>query len=127
MPRKKANLVSSNPKDILASRKVALGLFPRAGKIYGALAMSEGAKKYGPYNWREKGVLHTVYLDAIERHLDAVRDGQWLDPESGFPHMGHIVAGAAIILDANSVGKLINDLPPPGKAAEILDKYEVKK
>jgi len=123
----KKKITSNNPKDILAGRKVALGLLPGAGKIYGALAMSEGAKKYGPYNWREKGVLHTVYLDAIERHLEALRDGQWLDPKSGYPHLGHIVAGAAIVLDANSVGKLINDLPPPGKAAEILDKYEVKK
>ena len=124
----KKKFTSTNPKDILASRKVALGLLPGAGKIYGALAMNEGIKKgYGPYSWREKGVLHTVYLDAIERHLDAVRDGQWLDLESGVPHLGCIIAGASIILDANSVGKLIDDLPLPGKAAEILDQYEVKK
>ena len=121
-----SKIKSTNPKDILANRKVALGLLPGAGKIYGALAMSEGAKKYGAYNWREKGVRHTVYLDAIDRHLEALRDGQWKDPKSGFPHLGHIIAGAAIILDANSIGKLIDDLPLPGKAAEILDKYEVK-
>ena len=124
----KKKITSNNPKDILARHKVALGLLPGAGKIYGALAMNEGIKKgYGPYNWRGKGVLHTVYLDAIERHLDAVRDGQWLDPESKIPHLGHIIASASIILDANSIGKLIDDLPLPGKAAEILDKYEVKK
>ena len=123
----KKKVTSNNPKDILAGRKVALGLLPGAADIYGALAMAEGAKKYGPFNWREKGVKHTVYLDAIKRHLLALYDGQWKDSESGIPHLGHIIAGAAIILDANSVGKLINDLPPPGKAAQILDEYEVKK
>ncbi|KKK92523.1 hypothetical protein LCGC14_2702110 [marine sediment metagenome] len=124
----KKKITSNNPKDILAGRKVALGLLPGAGKIYGALAMNEGIKKgYGPYNWRENAVKHTVYLDATERHLQAIRDGQWLDLESGVPHWGHIIASASIVLDANSIGKLIDDLPPPGKAAEILDKYEVKK
>jgi len=123
----KKKITSTNPKDILAERKVALGLLPGAGKICGALAIAEGAKKYGPYNWRDKAVKMTIYLDAIERHLLALRDGEWKDPESKIPHLGHIVAGAAIVLDANSVGKLINDLPPPGKAAEILVKYEVKK
>ena len=127
MPRRKANIVSGNPKDILASRKVALGLLPGAGRIYGALATTLGEKKYGAYNWRKNAVKHTVYLDAAERHLLAIRDGQWLDPESGIPHWGHIIATASIVLDANSVGKLIDDLPPPGKAVEILAKYEVKK
>ncbi|KKL52266.1 hypothetical protein LCGC14_2287260, partial [marine sediment metagenome] len=54
-------------------------------------------KKYGPFNWREKGVKHTVYLDAIKRHLLALYDGQWKDSKSGIPHLGHIIAGAAII------------------------------
>ena len=120
-------ITTANPKDIAARRKVALGLLPGAGRIYGALSMAVGEKKYGPYNWRKKAVKHTVYLDATERHLLAIRDGKWLDPESGIPHWGHIIASAAIVLDANSIGKLIDDLPSPGKAAEILAKYEVKK
>ena len=117
----------TNPKDILATRKVALGLLPAAGRIYGALACAEGAKKYGPYNWRDKSVLISVYLDAIERHLLAIRDGEWKDPKSDIPHLGHIIAGAAIVLDANAVGKLVNDLPPKGMASELLEKYEDNK
>ena len=124
---KKAKITTENPKDILASRKVALGLLPGAGKIYGALAMSQGVKKYGPYNWRDKAVKMTVYLDAIERHLLALRDGEWKDPDSKVPHMGHIIANASIVLDANSIGKLVNDLPEVGASAKILDEYEVKK
>jgi len=113
-----------NPKDIQATRKVALGLLPAAGKIYGALAMAQGAAKYGPYNWRDSKVLTTVYLDAIERHLEAIYDGEWCAKDSNVPHLGHIIAGAAIILDANGVGNLVNDLPPPGPAAAILAKHE---
>ena len=123
----KKKITSNNPKDMLAGRKVALGLLPGAGKIYGALAMAVGAKKYGAYNWRDKAVRLTVYLDAIERHLLALRDGEWKDLESGVPHMGHIIAGAAIILDANSIGKLVNDLPCRGESAALLDLYEVVK
>lgn len=123
---KKAQITSVNPKDILASKKVAVGLLPAAGKIYGALAMCDG-KKYGPYNWREKEVRMTIYCDAIERHLLALRDGEWKDKESDVPHLGHIIASAAIVLDANGIGKLVNDLPPPGPAAAILKKYTKKK
>src|SRR5207245_2175812 len=58
---------TTNPKDLLGVKKVQLGLLPAAGKIYGALAMEYGAAKYKPYNWRDKKIRITVYLDAIER------------------------------------------------------------
>jgi len=29
-------------------------------------------------------------LDSIERHLMGIRRGEWLDPESGYPHLAHI-------------------------------------
>jgi len=116
-----------NPKDALAHKKVPIGLLPSAGIIYGALAMQHGAEKYGPYNWRETEVALTIYLDAIRRHTLPVLDGQWLDPDSGLPHLGAVIATASIILDANGCGTLVNDLPLPGPAAAILEKYTVKK
>jgi hypothetical protein len=42
----------TNPKDLMGLTKVQVGLFPAAGVILGALAMEDGAAKYGPYNWR---------------------------------------------------------------------------
>jgi hypothetical protein len=111
---------TTNPKDKIGLSKPQLGLLPAAGKILGALAMQDGARKYGPYNWRDKDVKLSIYLDAIERHLLALRDGEDIDPLSGVEHLGHIIAGAAIVADAKSVGKLVDDRPLPGKASQML-------
>lgn len=111
---------TTNPKDLIGARKVPLGLLPAAGKIYGAMAMKTGAEKYGPYNWRDKKVRMTVYLDAIERHLLAIYDGQSVDSESGLPHLGHIIASASILADAVEGGFIIDDRPPKGPAAETI-------
>jgi hypothetical protein len=63
----------------------------------------------------------SVYLEAIERHLLAVMDGQWVDPESDQPHVAHIAAGAGIILDALATESLVEDWPiAHGPAAELL-------
>jgi len=110
----------TNPKDLLGSKKVPLGLLPAAGKIYGAMAMKNGADKYGPYNWREKKVRITIYLDAIERHLLALRDGEDKDRESGLPHLAHIIASASIIADAVEGGFAMDDRPKPGPAADVM-------
>lgn len=117
---------NTNPKDLLGIKKVPLGLLPAAGKIYGAMAMKDGAVKYGPYNWRDKKVKLTIYLDAIERHLLAIRDGEWAAADSGMPHLGHLIACSAILADAYEGDFLINDLPLPGPCAKTLDKFEVK-
>ena len=117
----------ANPKDRRGVKKVNLGLLPGAGKIYGALAMENGAGKYGPYNWRDKKVKMTVYLDAMERHLLALRDGEDLSTDAKLPHLGHIIACAAILADAKEGGFLIDDRPRPGPAAALLDKWDRSK
>jgi len=113
----------TNPKDLLGVKKVQLGLLPAAGKIYGALAMQDGAKKYGPYNWRHRKVRMTVYLDAIERHLHAMRDGEDSPANSGTPHLGNIIASAAILADAIEGGFLIDDRPPAGPASSLMERH----
>lgn len=114
---------NTNPKDLLGIKKVQLGLFPAAGSILGAAVMTNGAEKYGAYNWRKKNVRLTVYLDAMERHLLAIRDGQDNDLESGLPHIGHILANAAIIADAQNNDNLIDDRPTVGPAASLLEYF----
>ena len=113
----------TNPKDLTGTAKVQLGLLPAAGKVYGALSMQDGAAKYGPYNWRSKKVRMSVYLDAIERHLLALRDGEDNASDSGVPHLGNIIACASILADAAEGGFLIDDRPPPGPAAMLLEKH----
>lgn len=86
-----------------------------------------GAKKYGAYNWRTAGVRHTVYLEAAMRHILQALDGEKVDGESDQPHEAHAMACMAIILDAKSVGKLIDDLPPPGNVTEVIARLTEKK
>ncbi|MEY9242511.1 hypothetical protein ABIF27_003166 [Bradyrhizobium elkanii] len=40
------------------------------------MAMKNGAKKYGPYNWRSNKVRMTIYIEAAQRHLAALLDGE---------------------------------------------------
>lgn len=115
-----------NPKDALAHKKVPLGLLPGAGKVYGARAMLNGSRKYGPYNWREKKVLYTIYLDALERHLLALRDGENIAEDSGVHHLGHIIACASILADAVEGGFVVDDRPKAGPASKIMGVEGIK-
>lgn len=108
-----------NPKTAMGALKVPLHLVPPSATHYLALAFKDGAAKYGPYNWREKGVSSSVYIAAAMRHLDAFRDGEDLSPDAKVHHLGHVMACCAIILDAQSVGKLNDDRPAKGAAGEL--------
>lgn len=115
---------TTNPKDIFGDKKAPLHLIPSSPLARLAMVMKLGAKKYGPYNWREKDVRLTVYLAAAERHLRAILDGESIDPESMMPHAAHVMACMAIIIDANDIGKLVDDRPLPGNFATVLRELE---
>jgi hypothetical protein len=115
-----------NPKDRLGMKKVPMTLLPAVGRILGAMAMADGARKYGPYNWRTKKVRMSIYLDAIERHLAALFDGEDFAPDSKVHHLGHVIACASIIADAASIGQLVDDRPTKGNAANALEAYARK-
>lgn len=101
--------MSENPKEAAGRAKPQLQLIPPAASHEMAGAMSLGAEKYGPWNWRTAGINLTTYLGAMRRHLDAIIDGEDIDPESGFHHLGHVMAGCGIVLDARKHGKLNDD------------------
>lgn len=110
-----------NPKDAAALTRVPLHLFPPAGTIYGAMACKDGADKYGPYNWRERSISLTQYVGAMQRHLLALLDGEDCASDSGLPHLAHVLATAAILLDAKQADALLDDRPKrPGKSAELI-------
>lgn len=114
---------SSNPKDILAAneRRCLLHLIPSPGLIATALAMQDGAKKYGPYNWREEGVGATTYVSAALRHIRTWLDGEEDAKDSRVHHLGHAAACLMILLDAQAVGNLVDDRPVPAPTGLMLD------
>ncbi len=65
---------------------------PRALQLVGWV-MTYGARKYAPGNW-QKCTEPERYIGAIFRHLVAIMEGEILDPESGLPHIGHLIASA---------------------------------
>jgi hypothetical protein len=116
----------TNPKDRLGIKKVRLSLVPEASIIYQALAMEDGANKYGPYNWREKKVKASIYIDAAKRHLAQWFDGEECASDSKKPHLAHALACLGIIVDALETGNLIDDRPPKGNASKLIEKYMKK-
>ena len=112
----------ANPKQAYGDRKVPLHLVPSAGLIHEAMAFKEGARKYGPYNWREKAVEAMTYIGAAKRHIETWVDGEEYDPDIAelTHHLGLARACLGIILDALAVGNLIDNRPPKGSAGELI-------
>lgn len=106
----------SNPKDIIGSTKVPMGLVPPITMAYLALGHLEGDLKYGRVNWREAGVRMMIYVDACLRHLTKLRDGEWADPVTTVPHLANALCCLSIIVDAHHAGKLIDDRPKSNPA-----------
>ena len=116
----------TNPKDRVGIKKPPVHLVPAAGIIEMAMAMKNGALKYGPYNWRSHPVNLTVYIGAAQRHLLQLLDGEDEASDSGCHHAAHVAACMAIILDALATGNLIDDRPVKGAASKLIDDYTTK-
>jgi hypothetical protein len=81
--------------------KLRYDLIPPQPLALLARVFQEGAKHDDPRsrapgyvrvkNWR------TLYRDALMRHYEAYRGGEWLDPGSGTPHLIHVAANAIIL------------------------------
>jgi hypothetical protein len=102
----------TNPKDAIGDKKIPLWLLSPIGSMHWAIAQFAGLIKYGAWNWRVAGVRSSIYVSAMRRHLDAYVSGEEFDPVDGSHHLGNIMACAAILLDAQAAGKLIDDRPP---------------
>ena len=67
-----------------------------------------GAKKYARGQWL-KGMYWTTAADSLTRHLVAFLNGEDLDPESGLPHVDHIVTSAKILAHSVHTRKDLDD------------------
>lgn len=102
----------TNPKDVIGSTKLPLGVVPAAGSYYAAEAFLEGALKYGRYNWRIAGVRASIYYDALRSHGEKWWNGQNRDPKTLVHELGALRACVDIMIDAIECEKLTDDRPP---------------
>lgn len=112
-PKPHQVLPDNNPKTAYGVKKTPLHLIPPSALIAEAEVFGLGARKYGPYNWRENSVSSSVYQAAALRHLLAWWNGESIDPESGQSHLAHARACLGILIDAESHGSLNDDRPRP--------------
>lgn len=124
---------ATNPKDAVSIKKVPYHVVPPRVIAEVGLALLEGARKYGSYNWREAGVRASVYMDATKRHMDDFWEGVDIDPDSGLSHITKAIASLTVLRDSMLHENWVDDRPPRGnlswmsdlnkKAEEIISKY----
>jgi hypothetical protein len=126
----------TNPKDAIGIKKLPFSVLPWRVLTGVALAMLEGAAKYGRHNYRASGVRASVYFDAVvARHLTDWWEGIDVDPDSGEHHIDKAIAGLMVMRDSMYQGNFVDDRPPSGqvdmndlnrRAALILDRHKDK-
>ena len=104
-----SNLPDSNLKTIAAQGKPRLSDVPPVSLFALGAAMSDGAGKYGRFNWRNTGTTASVFYDAMIRHLTDWYNGEDYAEDSKVSHLGHIMASCAILLDSTAHGILNDD------------------
>ncbi|MGD2065876.1 MAG: DUF5664 domain-containing protein [Candidatus Bathyarchaeota archaeon] len=63
-----------------------------------AKVLTFGAEKYEANSWQMVED-HSRYMDALIRHLEAVRKGETHDAESGMHHMAHVAVNAMFLYE----------------------------
>jgi hypothetical protein len=101
--------VDNNPKTLVALSKPKLSDVPPVALFALGAAMSDGASKYGRYNYRDTSATASVFYDAIMRHLVDWYNGEDFAHDSNVNHLGHIMASCAILLDAELNGSFVDD------------------
>ena len=100
-----------NPKETraLSDGKYQSHYIPPGNLSDLAAVFQHGGEKYGRFNWRESHIKETTYWGAIDRHFDAWKGGESIDPDSGKSHLYHIIASCMILLDAEKHDSLEKD------------------
>lgn len=92
----------------LNAGKPPLHLLPPDALVMVARVLEFGAEKYAARNWERGELSWADCCRAILAHTWRVLGGQWLDPESGCPHVAHIACNALFVcaMAARGIGKL---------------------
>lgn len=81
--------------------------------LAGVLAF--GARKYAAHNWRG-GISWSRLLAALLRHTFAIIRGEYVDPESGLPHIDHVGCCWMFLSHFMKTRKDLNDLYKPTRS-----------
>lgn len=120
-------MMKENPKYEEGQKKLDFTCTPPVAEGFLAQVHANGAVKYGRFNWRETGVDQRTYVSAIRRHLADYVEDRRIDDDSGLPHLAHIMASCAILLDAEERGCLVGNItttevkkvPEQGKPSNV--------
>ncbi len=136
-PKTTSAIKQTNPKDAIGAAKASTWYVPSRVLMEVGVAMLEGARKYGPFNWRKAGVCASVYIGAVDRHLTAWKEGEDIDPASGLSHITKAISSLTVLRDSMLEGNWVDDRPPAVKigwveqlselAARILERYPTVK
>lgn len=77
--------------------KVRMELVPMSTIESVAKILTFGAKKYSDNSWQELPNFWNRYKGALLRHLTAISKGEMNDPESGLPHIDHVLCNAMFL------------------------------
>lgn len=92
------------------SDKARMDLVPPEAVWAMAEVLTFGAAKYGERNW-ELGMAWSRPYAALLRHLLAWWSGEDRDPESGMPHLWHVMCCAAFLTAYEGRGAGTDDRP----------------
>lgn len=82
-----------------------------------AAVLQFGAKKYAAHNWRQ-GFKYSRLLAAMLRHIFAIMRGQYLDPESGLPHIDHVGCCWMFLSNMMKTRPDLDDLPKNARSTD---------
>ena len=119
-------LEDSNVKTLAAAGKPRIAAVPPIAIMAMGAAMQNGADKYGLFNWRGTAVTATVFYNAMMRHLEQWYSGEQHASDSNIHHLAHLMAGAAIILDAEMNNVFVDDRPKGVALGDDYAKYFMK-
>jgi hypothetical protein len=79
--------------------KPRFDLMPPAAERKIAEVLAYGARKYAPENWRKVANPEARYLAAALRHINAWRNGERRDKESGLSHLAHAATSLMFVME----------------------------
>lgn len=82
-----------------------------------AAVLTFGKIKYGAYNWL-KGIAYSRLIAAAERHINAIKRGEDIDPESGHPHVDHAACNLMFLSRFMKTRPELDDRPVENKTDE---------